>query len=135
MKLAKFKQSLVKAETGSTIDMGDGLKVTVARIGCKAYQDVIKKLTAPHQRAIRNKTLDDSVYETIMNKALAETILLGWEGLEDEHGEVIKYSKEKAYELLTDPEYKDFKDAISDLANEQEVFRQAEVETTATKSQ
>ena len=135
MKLTKFKQNLVKAEDGATIDMGDGLKVTVARIGCKAYQDTIKKLTAPHQRAIRNKTLDDSVYEDIMNKALVETILLGWEGLEDEAGNVIPYSKDKAMELMTNPEYKDFKEAISDLANEQEVFRQAEVETTATKSQ
>lgn len=135
MKLAKFKQSVAKAEEGSTIDMGDGLKVTVTRIGCKSYQNMIKKLTAPHQRAIRNKTLDDSVYEEIMNKCLAETILIGWEGLQDEDGAEILYSKAKAYELLTNPEYKDFKDTISDLANEQEVFRQGEVETTATKSE
>jgi len=135
MKLTKFKQNLVKAEDGATIDMGDGLKVTVARIGSKRYQDVIKKLTAPYQRQIRNKTLGDDVYEDLLDKALVDGALIKWEGLEDDNGVNIPFSREKALELFKNPEYKDFKEAISDLANEQEVFRQAEVETTATKSQ
>lgn len=131
--LNKFKQDTTRSEEGTTVDMGDGLHVTVARIGNTKYNEVIKKLTAPHTRQIRNKTLADSVFEVIMNRAYAETILLGWKGLEDEHGKDIPYSTEKAFEILSNPEYKDFKDIIVDLASEAEAFRAAEVTATAGK--
>lgn len=134
MKLSKFKQDVVSAEDGTMVDMGDGLVVTVARIGNKKYNESIKKQTAPHQRQIRNKNLPDEVFETIMNHAIADAVLIGWDGLQDENGVNIPYSKEKAFEIMSNPAYKDFKDSIVDLANEFEAFRAAEVAETATKS-
>ena len=133
-KLSKFQQDVTKSEEGTQIDLGDGLIVTVCRIGCKSYNDSIKKQTAPYQRQIRNKTLDDFVFENIMNKAFADTILIDWKGMEDDDGKEIVYSKEKCFEILSNPAYKDLKDTISDLANEAEAFRVAEVTETATKS-
>ena len=132
-KLSQFKQDITKSEEGVKVDLGDGLTVIVARIGNKRYQDFIRKATKPYQQAIRNKTLADSVFEKIMNEAMADSILLGWEGMEDDQGEVIKYSKEKALEILSDPAYADFKQLVSDLANEQETFRSEAIQETVGK--
>ena len=132
-KLSQFKQDVTKSEDGVKVDLGDGLKVTVARIGNKKYQDFIRKSTKPYQQAIRNKTLADSVFEKIMNEAMADSILLDWEGMEDDQGDVIKYSKEKALEILSDPAYADFKQLVSDLANEQETFRSEALQETVGK--
>ena len=132
-KLSQFKQDVSKSEEGVKVDLGDGLQVTVARIGNKKYQDFIRKATKPYQQAIRNKTLSDSIYEKIMVEAMADSILLGWEGMEDDHGDLIPYSKDMALEILSDPAYADFKQLVNDLANEQETFRSEALQETVGK--
>lgn len=127
-KLSKFKQDIQKSEEGAKVDLGDGLIVTVARVGNSHYQETLKSLTKPYKNAIKNGTLSDSVFEKMMVQAMAEAILLDWEGMEGEDGKLIPYSKDKAKEILGDPAYKDFRELISDLANEAETFRQQEIE-------
>ena len=130
MKLSNFKQNVAASTDGVLVDIGDGFKLRIARMGNKKYQDELKRLTKPYKRAMKNDTLADSVYEELYNKAMAEAVLLGWEGLSDDAGEEIAYSKEKALELLSDPAYEDFKTLVIDLANEQETFRSQDIEDT-----
>lgn len=133
MKLNKFKQDLNLAEQGTTVDIGDGATVTVARIGNKNYVNRLKELTKPYKRQIDQKTLHDDVWERLLMQAMADTILLGWTGMENDDGSEMVYSKAQALAVLMDPEYADFRALVTDLANELEVFRKQEVEETTGK--
>lgn len=129
MKLSKFKQNVSSAQEGVWVDVGDGLEVKIARMGNKKYNETIRKLSKPYKTAIRNGTLADSVFEEMQNKAIAEAILLDWTGLEDDKGE-ITYSTEEAFNILSNPEFEDFKKLVTDLAEEQETFRSIEIDET-----
>jgi hypothetical protein len=47
---------------------------------------------------------------------LVETSLIGWSGLTD-NGKPLEFSKDKARQLLSDPELRDFRDAVWMAAN------------------
>lgn len=123
-KLSKFAIDLESAKNGVTVDLGDGLSVTVAQAGAgnPRYQKVLRQLLKPYERQLKANTLDDDVFEDQVTKAYVEAVLLGWKGLEDDEGNEITYSKDKAYEILSNKENFAFKQQIIDLANEQAVF-------------
>jgi len=106
-------------------DMGDGIEVLVARIGNPEYQKAFQAISKPHRRAIRRGTLNDEVAEKLLVKAMAKTILLDWKGIEED-GAPIPYSYENAMRILM--EYKDFRDYVSDIANEMEGYKDEEDE-------
>lgn len=133
MKLSKFKQDVNKAADGTWVDVGDGLKLKVARQGNKNYNSVVRTLMKPYKQAIKSNTLADSVYEDLQNKAISQSVLLSWEGLEGEDGKDMPYSQETAYDLLSNPAFEDLKSLVVDLSNELETFREAEKEELSGK--
>lgn len=134
MKLSNFAQDLSKAEDGVWVDLGDGLKVKVARSGSARADAVIKRLTKPYQRQIYSGAAPDALLERLNAEHTAEAILVAWEGLQDEDGVDIPYSKAKALELILNPVYRDFKDQVLSLAREAETFRKDLVKDTMGKS-
>ena len=129
-KLNKFATNVNAAKNGVAVDLGEGLVVTIARSGNENYQKYLKQALKPYEKMLRTKTLPDQTFELIYTEAVAETILLGWKGLEDENGVEIPYTKEKAIEILSDPQYIDFRTLILDLAGEAAVFAKEAVEDT-----
>jgi hypothetical protein len=129
MKLKKL--NLDNMAEGVTVDLGDA-SVTIRSTGSKLYQDYISQRLKPHKNSIKNKTLNDEtlgkIFSQITDDALADVVVLGWSGIQDENGVDIPYSKEKAHELFTDPAYAEFKDLVSGLAAENETFRAQVVE-------
>ena len=130
MKLSKYTQNLTAAKEGVEIDLGEGCTVRVARSGNEKYQAYLRQVLKPYEKQLRLKSMPDALFEKLYNEALAETVLLGWKGLEDDAGKEIPYSKEKAIELLSDPVYADFKELVLGLAGEQAVFAAESVEQT-----
>jgi hypothetical protein len=130
MKLSKYAQNLTAAKDGVEIDLGEGLFIRVARSNNEKYNDYLKKALKPYERQLRMKQLPDATFEKIYNQAIAETVILGWKGLEDADGKDIPYSKEKVVELLADPVYSDFKELLLGLASEQAVFAAESVADT-----
>lgn len=114
-----------KEQEGIWEDVGDGVRVLVARIGNPLYTKEVTKLMRPYRRGIRRGSVQDDVIEAAITKAMAKTILLGWEGLEID-GVPIEFSPEKAQEILF--EFKEFRDLISDIANELDAFKTGEDE-------
>ena len=110
--------------------MGDGLKMRIARIGNPKYQKRFQALSKPHRRAIRRSTLADEVAEKLLVQCLSETIVLDWEGLE-ENGEEVLYSLENCIRILTD--YPELRNYVNDIANELEGY-QAEDDEEATEN-
>ena len=65
-----------------------------------------------------------------MAKAVSETILLGWKGLQMD-GKELKYSTGKAYEILADPTAEEFLALILEYAQDNERFRNEKLEEMA----
>lgn len=120
----KFKTDKGLEENGVKIDLGEGASITIARLGNKNYQKKFQELAKPHKKAIRLGVLSDEVAEDMLIKALADSVLLGFEGFEED-GEEIVYSLENAEKLL---KVKDFRTMVMDLAGEAEAFRKADEE-------
>jgi len=115
----------VKEKEGVLHDLGDGLKIRIARIGNPNYQKRFEALSKPHRRALRKGSLSNEIAEELLIKCMSETIVLDWEGIE-ENGVEIPYSRENAVRILTD--YHDLREHINDIANEMEGYKQEDEE-------
>ena len=107
-------------EDGTWTEIGPKTRLLVARLGNPRYRAAFKRLSRPYQAQIDRNSLPEEIQEQILIKSLAETVLLGWEGLE-EGGQPLAYSKETALRLLTD--LKDFRDDVLTLARQAEAYR------------
>lgn len=127
MDLKSYKVDPVKVTDGVWEDFGDGTSILLARMGNSYYEKELKKLATPYKRQIRTNTVSDTVYNDLINKAVSKTVILNWKGLKED-GKEIKYSPEKAYELLSNPIYRDFRELILAIAQEIEIFKEIEKE-------
>ena len=133
MKLSTIQQNVEAAEEGVWIEeVYEGLSVKVARNGNRAASKLTKALFKPHQAQYeRNKSsVSDKIFEGIQLTVLCQALIKDWKGLEDDEGNEIPFSPEKAREILSDDANRDFREVIQSLTEEQEVFRARVVETT-----
>lgn len=135
MKLSSFAQDVTKAEQGVWIDIGDGCRVKVARTGSAQSNKVLAAVSKPFKQSLNSGAAPDSLVERLYAEHASKAILLGWEGLQDDQGADIPYSQSKAFEILSNPMYRDFKDNVFDLARQQETFRKDEINAAVGKSQ
>ncbi len=107
------------SEDGKWFNLEHGGRAQVARMGCPKYKASVQRLQRPNSALLRS-TLDTSeVLDNIVVEAMAETILLDWEGITVD-GEVVEHSKDNAMMLLR--EYPDFREAISAISVERKNF-------------
>jgi len=100
MKLSEFKTP-DDAVSGRWFDVGEGLRLKIARAGHQRFEDCVHELMRPYTKKRRQGKVKQSVINEVTQKAMARTILLGWENLLDEDGKEIPYSEQKAYEILS----------------------------------
>lgn len=132
MKLSKIKKDTNAAESGVWINkVLDDLDVKIASAGNRKYLDCLRQLMKPYQRSY--KSMGDEVFLEIQNKAISKYILVDWRNLQDEEGNEIPYSADKAYELLQDPENEEFRKIVVSLSEESEVFRKEALDDLAGK--
>lgn len=110
-----------------TNDLGDGLKLKLARLRNPEFRKMYQRALKPYQQQIRRGTLDPSIEEGIINKCVAKTVLLDWKKLNLD-GEAIPYSTENALRILSDPDLTDFRDLVVELASDAELFREENLE-------
>jgi hypothetical protein len=110
-----------KAEKGVWITLDEGGKVLLAKIGSHAYDLAIAKHTRDYQSKIRLGKLTTEDMKKISILVEAETVLLNWEGLEEEPGKPLPYSRENAIYVLT--EYPEFRAEIVEYANDRSRFQ------------
>lgn len=126
MDISKFQTNKAMEEEGVWVDVdGNGTRIKVARINNARYKKYFQKITKPYKRQIRTGTLSEDLAEKLLVDALANTILLDWKGFTKD-GQDYPYSVDNARAFLA--ESADFRDFVSDAANEMETFRAAEVE-------
>jgi hypothetical protein len=66
------------------------------------YTKCLERESKPHQRLIELKRLPAETDAAIMRRVFCQTILLGWENVQDVNGKPFVYTLENAIKLLTD---------------------------------
>lgn len=97
----------------------DGARLLVASTNSTAYQERLNELQRPHLRAMRKGRFSNKLARKLAIEAMADTILLGWEGVEL-NGKPLEYSREAALKALTD--YPKFADDVADFAGTEAAF-------------
>ena len=118
-------------QDGIVHDFGAYGKIRIARMGGsnKNFSRALEERTRPYRRAFENGALDPEIAETILRRVVAETVVLGWEGITDRDGKEIEYSADACEQLFTAlPDlYADVRQQAQAFAN----YRKGGVETDA----
>lgn len=110
-----------------TDDLGDGLKLKIARMKNPRFRKMYERMTKPYKRQIRLGTLPEETEIDIICKCISQTVLLDWQNLSVD-GKKQDYNQDNAYKILKNPEIGDFRDFVVDLANDIELFREEDLE-------
>jgi len=88
---------------GFTLEYGDATFV-IARAGGsnKKFQSCIERKMRPYRSAINSGTMDQKTAEKLLAEGYAEAIILAWDGVTDENGDVIPFTKENIIKVLLD---------------------------------
>lgn len=99
-------------------------RLCIAHASNLRFQRVMARLQKPFKRKIERNEMDPADQKRILTQALAEAVLLGWEGVTSKDGEAIVYnSKVGRTALENDDSLREFVMEFSaDLAN----FREEE---------
>jgi len=122
--LSKFRSNPVKSEEGVWIEYPEeGFALKIARMGNAKYtQEIVSMRRGKQIASPLVEEISPSAVEAIQMKAMAKHILLDWRGITDDNGEEIPFSPEKAYEIISDPQYRDFYTLVQTLAADAKNF-------------
>lgn len=81
---------------------GETIAFQIARAGGQnvRYVKAIEAKTKPYRMQIQAGTIDPEIAARLMREVFAESVVIGWEGVEDENGRLLTYSPEAAATLF-----------------------------------
>jgi len=132
-KLSSIAIDVQKSIDGIWCPFFAGIELKIARANNPAYTKQLEKLEQPYLRQIRTATLDMETRLSLNMQAAAKCILVDWKNIEDESGNEIPYSSEKALEFLKNPAYVRLNDFVMGKAYDYDLFSQ-EVKTESVKN-
>lgn len=123
----------LEASEGIDLDFGSGLKVTIHRAGGanRKFEEASRRILAPYRTQINAETIDSKTARNLQAKIYAESVVVGWEGLERD-GEVVPYSRANAERILAD--FPELLAAIQRAAENAATFRRTTDEADAGNS-
>ena len=117
----KFATDETKEECGTTVHLGEGVSLLIARAGnanfLKLVQEEADRVAEESVAVSEDKAAE--IDKEAMLFVLAKTILLGWEGVAYK-GKPIKYSVPNAVKLLR---HKEFRKLVMEHANDLDHYR------------
>jgi hypothetical protein len=83
---------------------GKTIAIRIARAGGSnvAYSRRMESKAKPFRRQIQNETIERALLTDIVQEVFAETVVLGWENVEDAQGKPLPFSKENCIKLFAD---------------------------------
>lgn len=111
---------------GVDVHLGDDAYITIRRAGGanRAYVECTRRLLQKHRRAIAADTMTDTESEALMAEIYAETIVIGWRGIELD-GTTLLYSRANVLRLFQ--ELPDVAKVVQEEAQRAANFRADEV--------
>ena len=122
VKLSAVKTDPDRESGGVWVDWEMGISLKIARIGNEKFDAMVRKLSEPHLRSLRQDPNDEKM-EEVTRKAVAKHILVGWKNIEDDDGSPLAYSAKRSRDLLTDPALRDLYKFVLITANNAELYR------------
>ena len=108
----------------------EGVRFRIARAGNPVFLKATDKLEAPYRKQLARGKLSTEKQIDLQCRAMAEGILLDWEGIETADGP-LEYTVDNAAAVLRhNSEIRDF---VFEFATEQENYRTQEIKDTAKK--
>jgi hypothetical protein len=116
MKLSDSKVDTTRIEQGEWVDRIpelEGVRFKVRGINNKDWRKLQGRLldAVPRRNRVGNRLSPDEM-DRMNAKLLLDTILLDWDGFEDDDGNALPYSKDLAKTLLSDPAYQKVRDGV-----------------------
>lgn len=87
-----------------TNSKGDPICIRIARAGGAnaQYAKRMETRVKPYRRQIQNETMENALVERIVKEVYAETVVLGWENVEDENGQPMQFNEKNCVKLFDD---------------------------------
>jgi hypothetical protein len=118
---SRFKTNTDKEENGVWEDLGDGIKIKIRRFKSRAAQEARKALEEPYQSRLRfGGKLTDEEAQEILVRQMSKAIIVDWDGVTDEEGNVLPCTEGAKYEVLK--ALPDFRDVVASLAIDRDNF-------------
>lgn len=124
MDLNQLKTDPNKTDQGTWVRIDDSTRLKLARFGSPAFQRAFKERMGPMKK-LKGKAMGEKEADEITVDIMLDAVLLDWEGI-TQNGEEVPFSR--AREILLDPQYRDFRIWIAELADDIENFRVEQVE-------
>lgn len=118
MDISKAFRVTDEATAGKWFDLGDGCRMKIAMAGNERHASMLKRLLRPYRHL---RSIPDDVLKRVDAQAKAATILLDWEGVEED-GKPVPYSQEKALEYLTNGDLDLFSKGIHLISTNEDNF-------------
>lgn len=105
MKIGLLRTNQTKENDGVWVTIVEGrdgeapFRIKVRRLGCPAFQESQRQLMKDKAIGFRGNASETDALE-ITRQAVADTILVDWEGLQEDDGSPIPFSPAKSRELL-----------------------------------
>jgi len=130
-KLSDIRSDVDAMTNGVWVDYAAGIRLKIARMWNKEHSRFMAKLSEERLDEIRASVSTQKIERDIMKESVAMTILKDWANLEDDDGEPIPFSVEKAIEIFSDPAYQDFYDFVLTTASRRNLYREANLRESA----
>ena len=105
-------------------DQGKPIQIKICRAGGAntAYSRVLEAKVKPYRRQIQNDTMDRDTMIAIMREVFADTVVIGWENVQDDEGNEMLFSRENVIKMFEElPElFEDIQAQASNVA----IFRE-----------
>lgn len=121
-------------ETGVWVDYSDGLKVKLRRLNSVKSREVRRRLEKPYTKGFRGQEMPESLQEELLNKQLAEAIVVDWEGVPnpDDPKQQLPCTQENV--LMMVARFPDFRDDIIAASMERATFQQEQLKEAEKNS-
>jgi len=125
------RADLDKESKGVWVPYELGIELKVARLGNPGYQESLVKLTDARKALMGSIELSQDQRMDVQKEAVARTVLMDWRGIEDDQGNPVPFSPDKALEWFRDPELWRLYTFVLMVGLEEERFRKTVLEAAA----
>jgi len=114
LNINSLRTDKAKVNNGVWVEDDHGARFLIARWANENMREFVRPILEERKRVLGLREVNDEnmkLWQKELDaaevKAMAQTILLGWEGIVDDDGQPVPYSHEQAYAWLSDPELED----------------------------